>query len=123
MSLNWDTTRCKRGELPDSDVESGWREALIWASIAVDLGEITEENASEWFARLKVLDHIGQGVLINWHDDDVMQALWRWEGLSTNVSDMTRKQWLSKQGEVLERNVMRHAASQFQTRVKEMTGD
>jgi len=48
MSLNWDTTGCKDSEKVREDgLEWTITECLIWYTMAVDLGEITEKIIEE----------------------------------------------------------------------------
>jgi len=41
MSLDWDTTKCDPPHPVDQD-DARMREALIWTTVGVDLGSITE---------------------------------------------------------------------------------
>lgn len=81
-------------------------EAIIWTTMFVKLGTITEKNLDEWAFRLKILDQIGtRSISEKVADEDGKE---RWEervptmaeierhiGLSVNVADMTRTQFLN----------------------------
>ena len=47
MSLNWDATKAEHWE----DLDWDKKESLIFATMAVDMGEITEKNYEEFFKR------------------------------------------------------------------------
>ncbi len=96
MSLDWSTNKCKLGELPENDDETTDRERLIWSSIAVDLGTITEANQQEWFVRQAVLDRLGLAMFPDVPKAEWVRAITRWEGLSTNVVNLSRTKWLNK---------------------------
>lgn len=108
MSLDWNTNRCDPPLPKDSD-DAALRTTLVWASMAVDLGDITAKNIDEWMFRLYFqetagMDYISLGDMTQ---DDVRAGLVRWTGLSTNVQTLTRKKWLAKEMNLLERRVER----------------
>ena len=61
---------------------------LIWISLGVDLGEITEKNVDEWVFRANKLE------LTNTPLTEEMVKMF--VGLHTNVGSLTRKQWATK---------------------------
>jgi hypothetical protein len=79
---------------------------LIWATIGVDLGSITEKNAAEFFARLRFTERLDGPFLIRAEVDGVRpegEAAFVTEeevaahiGLSCNVVDKSRTQWLKR---------------------------
>jgi hypothetical protein len=86
MSLNWDATKCgERWEaLPPEK-----RESLIFATMFVDMGEITEANHKEFYKR-----YVQFNMACGYPDlyltlRDVRDAI----GLSTNVSTTTPAAW------------------------------
>lgn len=123
MSLNWDITNVANRDsvcwLADPTKEAPERrrlnfvtEALIWATLAVDIGTITADNISEWQWRLAFLDQCGnRGKFLvtpvkkgskkleerGFTDDELRQHI----GLRTNVTTTTRKAWLAKQLRIL----------------------
>lgn len=102
MSLNWDSTKCAN-PVPANETEAGERECLIWGSIGLDLGEITQENVNEWFFRFKFLEKINRGFTTQPMTMDVIQ---RWVGLRMNVISQTRKKWIKRVMEQVEREVV-----------------
>jgi len=108
MSLDWDTNKCAE-PLPQTDEEKGIRHALIWATMALDLGSITEKNVDEWVFRLIHQKRLGLNYM--YIDDEVKPAevegwVRRWIGLYTNVSSKPRKQWLKRCCEILEKRTV-----------------
>lgn len=108
MSLDWDCENCER-PLPDNDEESALRTGLIWASLGLDLGSITEKNVDEWVFRLIHQKRVGLEYI--YIDDDISPVQvegWvrRWIGMRTNVITKTRKQWLSAVSALLERDTL-----------------
>jgi len=108
MSLDWDTEKCNP-PLPKDDDDKDLRTTLIWGALAVDLGSITAKNVEEWMFRLKFqeaigLDYLSLGEMSN--DPDALRAgLTRWIGLTTNVQTMTRKKWVTKVVNLMEKRV------------------
>jgi hypothetical protein len=101
MSLNWDSNKCVN-PLPANETEASERECLIWGSIALDLGSVTEENVDEWYFRFKFCEQIGRAVTTHPMRRDVIK---RWVGLSMNVVTLTRKKWMKKIMDNVERDV------------------
>ena len=72
---------------------------LIWMTMAVDLGEISESNLDEWEFRLGLLQRINGadlGMKGNPRIYITREDLENHIGLSTNVADLTRNQWLTR---------------------------
>lgn len=108
MSLDWDCEKCA-SPLPADKDEAGIRTALIWATMAVDLGSITEENVDEWVFRLLHQKRLGLNYM--YIDDDVKPAevegwVRRWIGMVTNVPTQPRKKWLKRCCEILEKRTV-----------------
>lgn len=101
MSLNWDSTKCNPAE-PVDDNDFNSRECMIWGSVAVDIGEITEKNIDEWVFRLRFLDRLGRGITNTPVPESVVR---RWIGLKMNVVTEPRKKWMKKRLDRLERDV------------------
>jgi len=77
-------------------------ESLIWMTIPVKLGEITEKNAGEFYARLKMIERMNGPMM--WHTDDdghkvddyfTAEMVRSHIGLATNVGNETRQKFLS----------------------------
>lgn len=91
MPLTWDSTAC---DLPDtlSDEDAVTREALIFATMAVGMPTITEDNAREFFARVSFYEKVngsyrfnGDGTPAYFTPEDVL----RFVGLRTNASRLS----------------------------------
>ena len=98
MSLDWNITNCNNWENLKSEKEWGITNTLIWATMSVDMGDITEKNYVEFYSRIKALEAVF-GALANGPDgsyfitiEDVKKRI----GLSTNVSDKTIGQFFKK---------------------------
>jgi len=101
MSLNWDCNKCAN-PLPANEVEASERECLIWGSIALDMGEVTEANVNEWYFRFKFMEKIGRSITSQPMRMDVIK---RWVGLRMNVVTLTRKKWMKRVIDHVERDV------------------
>lgn len=124
MSLNWDLSKIKDRETlcwrevtlegegqqkpgkwlnPDTDM-------LIWGSMAIGIGELTEENAREWYLRLKLLERVGSAI---GHKDGKpytppLETIKAHVGLRTNVGRTEpRKRWANRVMEVVIRDLDR----------------
>lgn len=90
MSLNWDVRNC------DESVkdEKNWSitEIIIFATMSVDMGEITEQNVDTFIARVRAIETVyGPSVVENTKDGLVHRGLTEEEirlriGLKTNVT-------------------------------------
>ena len=85
---------------------------LIWATMALDLAEITKANIKEWMVRLKFLSIVDSenGIWDTISEEVVTIHI----GLSTNVSSTTRAQFKKKIINGVERNALnrvRYAAN------------
>ena len=107
MSLNWNLTKianhettCFKTDSSGDEVMRGITHTLIFATMAVDLGEISAKNVDEWLVRLQC---IGRVYADEGWSSITRQNLTDHIGLNTNVSNKTRKQFLAKMGKALER--------------------
>lgn len=75
---------------------------LIWATMFVEIGEIKEDNAGEFYARLSLLYGIGEAIThVRGDGEDVLASaedIVAHIGLKTNVTTRTRRQWLGRPG-------------------------
>ena len=95
MALCWDTDKV-------SDLERKLKEnprmleCLIWASLSIGLGEITEGNLKEWVYRLSRSTFEGRPLLM-YQDGtpyEITEEMLRpWIGLRTNVSPITNAEF------------------------------
>ena len=96
MALNYNFSKVKdHEELHKNDGEWGKTDTLIWMCLAVGIGDITEKNYVEFYARVHFLEkiigamaHVGKEEYF-FTIDDIKRRI----GMSTNVSNMTRKQF------------------------------
>jgi len=89
MSLDWSTEKCL-APIPRSRKEAFERDRLIFASEAVGLSTVSQENEREWLVRLHVWHELGRGRLLG---PNPLGVLERWIGLETNVEDRPRDEW------------------------------
>lgn len=76
--------------------------AIVWASISVELGGITETNAEQWYARLHIIERLFGPMLIRGSShvgapeitaDEVRAHI----GLTVNVSPKSDAKWRNHQ--------------------------
>jgi len=110
MSLNWDVTEVKdHEEITAEGMPWVVTEVLIWYTMAVDLGEITEENHEEFFKRVSIWESIhGAGMVernteTDEHEDRfvTLEDVERRIGLNTNVSNREREEWGERLASIL----------------------
>ena len=92
-------------------------ETLIFLTVGVGIGDLTEANASEFYARLRFIEKLDGPMLIRAQDpetgkrpegvaafitpDEVRQHI----GLSTNVSTESRAKWMKRFANDLDRSM------------------
>lgn len=114
----WDEITTSPDTLGAPEGEQRWHavtDFLIWASLEVDLGDVTEKNVDEWCFRLGLLRlttenfegdvrrDIGDFKL---NRNDIVNHI----GMRTNVTTKTRANWLArifKTGSFDEKNVLK----------------
>jgi hypothetical protein len=110
MALNWDVTEVKDHEEVLEGMEWSITEIMIWYTIAIDLGEITDENAGEFFQRISIWERIMGPAFFYTEDGDkkdrymTLADVKRRVGLSTNVVNLTRSKWNKRIMEILNRD-------------------
>jgi len=118
MSLNWQLSKIKDYETVcwinegDQRKLSPLTECIIWGTFALDIGKITEKNVNEWMWRMAFLKQLNKGNLVyERHSDGVSKGrsftreeLVQHIGLLTNVTTMTRAQFVHKWIKILRRN-------------------
>lgn len=98
MSLNWDITNVKDFEELQEGEPWSITEAMIFDTIAVGIGRITENNWYEFYARSTVWGKINMKPLrgpdgpLGFTPEDVHRRI----GLHTNVSEISRTEFLKK---------------------------
>jgi hypothetical protein len=97
MSLNYQLDKIENWQRVTEEGQAPETHALIFATLAVDIGTITAANASEFWTRLDLwqkyvgaMAHRGDGSDLLLSLDDVLRHI----GLQTNVSERSRSQWL-----------------------------
>jgi len=98
MSLNWDITNCNNWNDLKSDKEWGITNALIWGTMYVDMGEITQENCVEFYARMKAIE-VTFGAICSSPDGDyfiTIEDVKKRIGLTSNVATKTAGQFFKK---------------------------
>lgn len=109
MSLNWNIEKCKEVDEIKSKGEWVITNTIIWATMPVAMGSITESNWREFLFRIKVIEKLA-GPFMNQAipntdppEDgkvDLVPVLFTPEmikkriGLYTNVSTETRAKWM-----------------------------
>ena len=108
MSLNWDCTKVRDKQEVLEGEEWLKTNAIIFATMAIDMGQITEKNTGEFYSRYKALEFVIGGTLAE--GVTVTRAdIARRVGLSTNVATKTRAQYVKRVGEMVLRDVERKA--------------
>ena len=93
MSLDYDISKCTYDT--ESPLQRANCERLIWETMAVDLGEISEKNLDEWVFRMAVMQTLRNR--INDSFGPVTKDFLRpYIGLFTNVADTTRAKFMNK---------------------------
>ena len=95
MSLDWNAEKVadlerKRAENPKM------LDCLIWASMGIGMGEITEKNYKEWVYRLRRSAFEGRPLIV--HPDGIPYEITEdlikpWIGLWTNVKNITNAEF------------------------------
>ena len=99
------------------DMPNGLAKVLIFATMWVDLGEITEKNLDEWMFRLKVIESRGylrsEKIGDEWRETPIRrEEVEGFIGLRTNVSSITRAEFKKRQWKILEETVNRSVRSE-----------
>lgn len=106
MSLNWNLSKIANHETLAWEQDGTMKartEALIWSTMAVDIGRITEKNVDEFWRRLDLYQHAVGALLGNANGpiyftrDDVVAHI----GLSVNVSDTSPAAWNRRFSKIL----------------------
>lgn len=110
MSLDWDISKVANRETVCWETVKGEKrlkvttEALIWGTMAVGIGEVSEKTIPEWLFRLEVLGRIGGELMYKPGEDGrpvrcnpTAADLRAHIGLRTNVFPMERRAgWLKR---------------------------
>lgn len=101
MALSWDITNCSDIEFLQTGTEWNKTEGIIFSTMSVDMHTITEENAIEFYARLKLLSTVYNGFFYdketNQYVEPTFEDVQIRIGLITNAySKNTFKQWFKR---------------------------
>jgi hypothetical protein len=115
MSLDFSVKRVKNySELfvPDDDgVERVYdlTKCIVFSTLAIGLSEITANNVDEWVFRSTLLHSVGRAVITRGGKSSALTRaeIVRHIGLTTNATTCTRKRFLKKLIECIEREIER----------------
>lgn len=101
MALSWDITKCADSQLLQSGIEWNKTEGIIFSTMSVDMQSITEDNAIEFYARLRLLSAVYNGFFYDKETDKYVAPTFEDVririGLNTNAySPNTFNQWLKR---------------------------
>ena len=106
MSLNYYYTNVKNADTVMFD-EDGMMypdtQSIIFTTMSVGLGEITEKNWLEFYARMRIIEKLGGFTPIP------SQRVKEHIGLRTNVNNETRNQWMKRWFEYEFSDIIREA--------------
>jgi hypothetical protein len=97
MALHTNISNCVNYEELNTEANYPTTERIYFVTLVTDLGEITESNFGEFYARVKVYEAITGDNSITLAD------IKRRIGLSTNVSNRTTAQFLKRMSELAQR--------------------
>jgi hypothetical protein len=109
MSLNWNLTKVKDLDAIRDNAEwDGIINSVIWGTMIVDMGEITEKNWEEFAARIYLHQKWFGAMLVQTDKETGKREdffvspvhIKRLIGLSTNVSTKTYSKWLYRMGKL-----------------------
>jgi hypothetical protein len=93
MSLNYyysDVANADKVMFDENDYMYSDTQSIIFATMSVGLGELTEKNWTEFYARMHIVEKLGGYGHIS------PQRLREHIGLRTNVHNETRAQWMKR---------------------------
>jgi hypothetical protein len=98
MALNWNIEKCQNFEELKTDKEWPVTDILIWATMIVSIGTITEKNYKEFYARLHLVEKLsGSLTSVNGKENYItLEQVKRRIGLQTNVSTIPRSTFLKQ---------------------------
>lgn len=106
MSLNWNLSKIANHETlawTKDGTMNPRTEALIWSTLALDMGEISAKNVDEFWHRLDLYQHAvgplmenAQGPVYFTRDDVVAHT-----GLKVNVTTKSRSAWHTRLKNIL----------------------
>ncbi len=109
---DWKTVCFEKHGTPDARMNP-ITHSIIFATMAVDMGEITMTNALDFFERLDYIQREAGGLLFD-HEEGKPVPFWitldhvhKHVGLRTNVPTMRKSAWIKKQAAIERRELAR----------------
>jgi len=65
MALSWSIENCNNWETLKSDEKWVVTNTFIWSTMSIDMNEITEDNAIEFYARMKMIEFCNDGLVFS----------------------------------------------------------
>ncbi len=104
MTLSWQLEKIQDNETVCwiIDPETGNRRmnpitnAIIWYSMALDIGDLVPRNVDEWYIRMWIHDKLFQPLTGPPNRKVTLEELIAHQGLRTHVVTRTRNQWLNR---------------------------
>ena len=93
MILNWEITNVKNWEeiAMNVEVEGDITEQIVWSSLITKLGDVTEDNWAEWYARYVIWNRV-----LCFDNELTPEDFHRRIGMTTNVFPAeSRSKWLN----------------------------
>lgn len=96
MSLNWDANDCDPQALLDEQARM-ITQAIVFATMPVGIGHITEKNHEEFFRRLTEVERLAGAYITDWDGERLVERLITLDdvrlriGLRTNASPLTKR--------------------------------
>jgi hypothetical protein len=116
MALNWDLRDianhkevCWLGEGEERRLNP-ITDALIWYTLALDIGDLSDANLDEFVFRMRTYDRLFRPLLIGPDREDrrlTYAEVKAHVGLRTNVSQVTRSKWMKRMVENFSRETAR----------------
>jgi hypothetical protein len=107
MALHTNISNCVNYEELNTDANYPMTERIYFVTLVTDLGEITDTNYGEFYARVKVYE------VITGDDYITLADIKRRIGLTTNVSNRTSAQFLKRMTELGQSNHYNTTANQI----------
>jgi hypothetical protein len=127
MSLNWNIksvkdckTTCYIGNEDDRTLNPT-TETLIWATMIVGIGDLSQKNAEEFWFRLAIYEKLHGGLRRKWEGLNVEPVFFTAKdvqdhvGLHTNAGFQTRHAWMKHTLETVHRHYAREWKSMKET--------
>ena len=98
MPLTYDITQCERIADLQYEDDHGWRlypfaQNVVFLTMAVGIGHITEDNYLEFYARANIVERLERVSREQWTTPNHIKMM---IGLRTNVQSETWRQWLHR---------------------------